>query len=191
MSFYIQVSNPTFLRPNESYDDSFKEVIEAIFPYEAEYAFLVWHGLPIPLRYKYDIGMIFNEVLSLLSLLLSKEEIPGFPFTLSCFAFTASWYVRCTSDSLKIESEWGKVTGEYEDWLNKHSQLEIKKSVFMAEWKMLLRKVIEAIEQSDLKVEKKELRKLYKIEAAITKFGELYSEFPLDDNPGISRVEDI
>jgi hypothetical protein len=188
MSFYIQVSNPTFLKPTESFDDSLKEVIEDIFPYEAEYAFLTWNGLPIPLRYKYDVNRILNSVLSLINLLLSTEEIPGFPIKLDCFAFTASWYVRCIGDSLQITSEWHRVDGGYEDWLNARSQLEIKKSTFIFEWKALLIKIIEAVESSNLNVDKKSLIELRSTESAITNFGKLYKKFPLSDNPEVFRI---
>jgi hypothetical protein len=188
MSFYIQVSNPTFLNPSESFDDSLREVIEDIFPYETEYAFLFWNGLPVSLRYKYDVNRILNSVLSLINLLIASEETPGFPFTLDCFSFKASWYVRCNGDDLKIESEWHRIDGGYENWLNARSQLEIKKSIFIAEWKTLLMKIIEAIDKSSLKVDKKSLIDLRKTEAAITKFGKLYQKFPLVDNLEISKV---
>jgi hypothetical protein len=188
MSFYIQVSNPTFLNPTESFDDSLKEVIEDIFPYEAEYAFLAWNGLPIPLRYKYDVNRILNSVLSLINLLLDSEEIPGFPIKLDCFAFTASWYVSCTGDSLKITSEWSRVDGGYEDWLNARSQLDIKKSTFIFEWKALLIKIIEAIEKSNLNVDKKSLVDLRKTESAITSFGKLYQKFPLSKSTEVSKI---
>jgi hypothetical protein len=189
MSFYIQVSNPTFLNPEESYDDSFKEVIEAIFPYEAEYAFLSWNGLPIPLRYKYDIGMIFNEVLSLLDFLLSSEEDLDFSITLSCFAFTSLWHIKTVENScLSITSEWSRVESKYEQWLNNNNYIEIKRNVFIAEWKALLQKIIEAIKQSSLSVDRKSLHKLNKIENAILEFGKIYKNFPLSDNQNVFKV---
>jgi hypothetical protein len=187
MSFYIQASNPTFLSPIESYDDSLKEVIEAIFPYEAEYAFIVWNGFPISLRYKYDIGMIINDILSIINLLLLSED-QGFQIKLDCFTFSALWNLRWTDDSLSISSEWFRTSGKYEDWLNKYNQLHIKKSTFIAEWKILLQIVIKAIEQSNLKVDQKSLRNLYKTEAAITSFGIKYQDFPLNISPESSRL---
>jgi hypothetical protein len=180
MSFYIQASNPTFYSPTESYDDSLKEVIEAIFPYEAEYAFIVWNGFPISLRYKYDVGMIINDVLSIINLLLFSE-VQVCQVKLDCFAFSTLWQMKWSDDSLTIASEWFRTSGKYEDWLNKYNQIEIKKSTFIAEWKMLLQVVIKAIEETNRKVDYKSLRNLYKTESEITRFGRKYQEFPIGE----------
>jgi hypothetical protein len=188
MSFYIQASNPAFLNAAESYDDSLKEVIEAIFPYEAENAYLVWNGFPIKMQYKYDVSMIMEAVLALLEILLSSSNIPGIPIDIDCFSFSTSWYVRCLEDSISITSKWQRIEAGYEDVLNSDNQLEIKKDDFMKEWKMLLRKVIEAIEQSNIKADKKSLRRLYDIEKAIPKFGIRYKLFPLDSESDRARI---
>jgi hypothetical protein len=191
MSFYIQVSNPTFQIPDESYDDSLKEVIEAIFPYECELIFIVWNGLPVPIMYKYDLSLIINSILSLINLLLFHED-RNFSVNLACFTFSTSWHFNLSDGVLIITSAW-RIEGEnkkqeYEDRLNEYNRIEIKKSDFLAEWKMLLQKIIEAIEKSNLKVDKKSLRYLHKTEKAIPRFGRQYQEFPLNKNPDLSRI---
>ncbi|BAY41833.1 hypothetical protein NIES2111_62290 (plasmid) [Nostoc sp. NIES-2111] len=75
MSFYIQVSNPIFLySPSEIVSD-LAEAIQVIYPMETEKAFIIWNHTYIPLSYKYNLSVIIDDILPMLSDLTSQKKV--------------------------------------------------------------------------------------------------------------------
>jgi hypothetical protein len=86
------------------------------------------------------------------------------------------WNLEWADGCVKIASQWDSVSGAYQTLLNSRSKIEMEKDAFLWEWKALLRKIIEAIDKSGIKIANQaELDSLRRIEAAIAKQGYLYA----------------
>lgn len=88
-------------------------------------------------------------------------------------SFNAVWNLEWADGCVEIASQWNSVAGAYETLLNSRSKLEMEKDAFLWEWKALLRKIIEAIDKSGIKIAN--LDSLRSIEAAIARQGYLYT----------------
>lgn len=175
MQFKIQVSNPIRQNHIEDYAEDLSEAIESIFPLFTEDALILWNWVPTRVSYKYDLSVMIFDILELLDELLTHKQGSHRTFFASS-SFRVEWLSKWTEETISISSHWDCVVGNYEDLLNSRSLLEISKTEFLAEWKALLKKVIETIDQTSIQIEEKqELEDLRRIEAAIPSFGILYS----------------
>jgi len=124
--------------------------------------------------YKSDLGFLIDELLPLLSALLESDQ-GEYQVSWDSTSFLGYWYLTWDERLMTIEAEWLRVAARYEGLLNNHDTVQVSRSLFLREWKGLLRKVIEAISVTGIEVkEQQEVETLYEIEAAIPAFGQLY-----------------
>jgi hypothetical protein len=74
MSFGIQVGNPKILSAEGIICSDLRGAIEEIFPLHTERALLVWNHIYIPICYKYDLSILIDDIIPLLTFLLEHEE---------------------------------------------------------------------------------------------------------------------
>jgi hypothetical protein len=175
MTLKMQVSNPVIQIPDVKKVEDLSEAIEAIFPLATEDAILYWNWIPVRISYKYDLSVLITDLIFMLESLTTSDK-GNYEVHFGSSSFRAQWKLSWKANVLTITSNWDSISGNYEDLLNKRNQLEVSRSQFLDEWKALLRKVIESVEQSGVEIEDKhEINALRKIEASIASFGNLYA----------------
>ena len=175
MYFEIQTSNPSLRHRSNEERETLSSAMLAAFPETTEDAIMVWNWIPIKINYNCDLSVMMEDLLLMLSDLLDSNCGSNVIF-FGANTFRAEWSLNWADGNLRIDATWESVAGSYEDLLNSRNKLEIRQDHFLHEWKALLRKVIEAIETSGVKItEEKDLTLLRRVEAAIPKFGRLYN----------------
>lgn len=135
---------------------------------------MVWNHVYVPLSYKYDISVMLEDILLMLDTLLS-ESIGSFNVLWPSNTFAAEWQMSWTQDALVVASVWVSVVGGTKELLNDLGNLEISKSAFLAEWKMLLRTLIKNLELTGPASHlEKEVERMRSIERRIECVGVLY-----------------
>jgi hypothetical protein len=146
--FCIQVSSPRLVSepPNESEIDTLSDAIEALYLLETERAYISWNWINVPLSYKYDVSVIVDDVVSMLSGLLSSDT-GECAVTWPSSVFHATWDLRWRGDELTIRSHWEAVSGggRIEALLNAHSDLKVSRPEFLGEWASLLAAVVDGL----------------------------------------------
>ena len=176
MVFNLQVSNPHYNKKIDLEDESITEAMETIYPLFNEKAIMVWNNIYIPLCFKYDISVMIPDIIIMLKLLQQKEsgeQVVIWPSD----TFEALWDIKWNGDRVNITSSWKSVVGSLENILNENHEIQIAKNSFLSEWKMLLKKIVDAItevgyEQKNLP----DLIELINLESSITGYGELYKD---------------
>ncbi len=173
--FCIQVCNP-IVQPSVGREVEYLyQAIATIFPEDTETAYLLWNFIPIRIDYNDDLYVLIEDIPSLLEVLLSSDK-GTHRVGWGSNSFNADWNIEWADGRIKIASQWNSMAGAYEALLNSRSKLEIELDVFLGEWKALVKKIIEAIDFSGIKiVNQVELDSLRKLEAAIAKEGSLYT----------------
>lgn len=134
--FGIQISNPVALEIRDENDNNLNDAIQSIFPLDNEYCFVIWNYIFIPVSYKYDISFMINDIIRILSFLKNGDGSLEIHWASDTFA--SVWKIECSSQMIKIESEWNSVDGILEGILNENSFLEVEKQIFVQRWKALL-----------------------------------------------------
>lgn len=131
-------------------DSTLNECIQTIFSSDSEKLFIKWHGIYIPLDYKYTISIVCEDIIYMLEELI-KHESGNLRIDWPSNDFRCDWNVVWQGNSIIIESKWFSILGDsqflLEDLLNKLGVLTVNKSQFIYEWSKLFGKIIEAIEQ--------------------------------------------
>ncbi|MCP2727256.1 hypothetical protein [Limnofasciculus baicalensis] len=172
--FAIQVGNPLVKSTKQEQVEYLYQAIKTIFPDDSENAYLLWNLVPVRIDYKYDLYVLIDDIPPLLNALLNSER-GSHRVGWGSNSFNAEWNIEWADGIIKIASHWHSVAGAYEALLNSRSQLEMEKDLFLSEWKALLRKIIEAIDFSEITiVNQAELDSLRRLESAIPKLGRFY-----------------
>jgi hypothetical protein len=175
MPFCIQASNPATLAPTSAICADFAEAIEDTFPMETEDALLVWNAIPVRLSYKYDMGVIIEDLIVLLSAIMGADAGEHVT-TWGSDTFHADWHIRWAGGDMEIDSKWFSVAGDLQGLLNKRAALKLKVDDFLAEWKALLRTILAGVEKHAAKIEQSEyLDALRAIESKLPRYGRLYA----------------
>lgn len=131
--------------------------------------------------YKYDLSVLIDELLPLLSAILQSDQ-GEYQVSWDSTSFLGYWYLTWDERQMTIEAEWLRVVGKYSGLLNNHDTVRTSKDAFLREWKGLLSKLIEAINLTGIHIEvREEVQTLYQIYAGIAGFGKLYQ------SPNINR----
>jgi hypothetical protein len=175
MGFLIQASDPLIWNQNNVEVEDFRQAFRKVFEEYTEDAFLIWNDIPVRLTYEYDLYLHLDSILSLLECLLTLEE-GTFKFGWrSDESFIFDWDIKWKSNDIEITSQWISIVGGYEDLLNSRNHLILPIHMFLSEWKMVLKKIIDAINQSGIIIKNKEVfESLCKIESKIEVPGYLY-----------------
>ncbi len=175
MKFVIQVCNPTVRQAERESVGDVAAAIQAIYPSDTEDAILVWNRIPIRINYKYDLSVLFDDLIAVL-LNVRGSDIGQYRVYWGSDTFRAQWILTWESDRVSIRATWDSTNGSYEDLLNSRNEVTIGRAEFLAEWKALLGKIISSIQKAGIEIaDQAGLRSLREIEAAIPSYGVLYS----------------
>jgi hypothetical protein len=135
--FDIQISNPHSLGIRNEDDKNMDEAIESIFPLHNEYAFIIWNHIFIPLTYKYDVSIMINDIIHLMTTMrvkqAGKEDINWASDT-----FSSSWAIHFDLDKVRIKATWYDVLGKVTDLLQASNEIEVPRQEFVEKWMDLL-----------------------------------------------------
>ncbi len=174
MNFWIQASDPFSIVVAGGKVADLAEAIETIFPMNTEAAILVWGRANIRVSYKYDLSVVIDDLLPMLWEIMSQESGQYLVYFASN-TFSATWNIFWERDKLSISATWGNVCGWFDQDLANTSQLDIQVHKFLSEWKMILKKLILAIDKSGIAIERlNEYEKLQQIYSSIKNYGCLY-----------------
>ncbi|MEO1668687.1 MAG: hypothetical protein AAFU54_28910 [Chloroflexota bacterium] len=147
MNFFIQAGEPRSTHQYDADDETLGEAIETVFPSLTESAVLVWNYIHVPIGYKYDFGIMCDDILEMLwNLLKLNEGYMSIVWPSNTFATT--WSLNWQEDQLEIVSSWDTVVGGTEKLLNQQSKIDLPKSTFASEWKKPLENIFQALMES-------------------------------------------
>ena len=174
MSFYMQAGNPEYKKNFDKSDVTLSDAVETVFPMDTEAVIMMWNHIAIPLSYKYDIGYMMDDIISLLCKIESEEEC-SFKISWLPDTFRCDWMIHKKKDSLTIQAVWESITGKLELLLNQCNTIELKADDFISEWKMVLEKIIQGLEHSGYTGEKlRGMVRLVDRYDSIKTYGKLY-----------------
>jgi hypothetical protein len=174
MSYWIQVCNPVALHRVGGTAGDLSEAIEAIFPMITEDALIVWNHEYIPLNYKYDFSAIIDDLLPMCSSLLGQAH-GTYKVSFGSDTFNSEWLLKWFDGKLFVTADWSSVVGSLEAVRSNCSDLETTIDHFLSEWKGVFKKIIIALEQSNIEiVDSKSYGMMREIDAAIKNSGYLY-----------------
>ena len=175
MKLYIQTSAPQTTEIYDGEDETIGEALETIFPLFTEDAILFWNHIAIPLSYKYDISVMFADILALVAkvaeLNSGTSEIYWPSDTFAC-----KWRVRWSQKEVRIDCiEWASVTGGLESTLAESGIVECTRDQFLAEWKRLFEVIERALAESGYHAQQlPEMTQLSMLKNKISGSGVLY-----------------
>jgi hypothetical protein len=176
MEFWIQASDPQYTANYSAADTSLSDALETVFLLETEDAFVVWKHRFIPLGYKYGFSCIIDDLIKLIGAMLAEntgQMVVEWP----CNTFNAKWNVTWTTEDVRVESNWISVSGGLTESLNQAGSISLKKSAFLAEWKMPFDKILAALTASGYnRTNFGEIANLESIVRALPERGYLYHE---------------
>jgi len=136
-TFELEAGKPSHTGTFDCADETIGEMVQTIFPLETNCVVVHWAGVPFTLNYKYDLGMMLEDILILLRELISK---PSGKMTI---AHVSSGY------PYRWDVEWATPDLEIHAFPHGHSISTqrghelIRKSIhgFVAEWMPVLENV--------------------------------------------------
>jgi hypothetical protein len=156
MPFAIQACAPIVSPSGRRTAADLADAVSTIFPVEAGDAFMIWNWVPIRLSYRYDLGVLIDDLIPLLHRLVT-DEIGSARVYWGSNTFGGEWKLDWARDDLTIIATWKNVAGGYEELLNSRGTLQVGRRAFLAQWSGLLGKVIDGVRQSRIKIERSAL----------------------------------
>lgn len=141
LDFKVEASNPRNNSIFDNEDTKLSEAIYTIFPLETEDAILSWGEASIPLSYRYDISTIIDDVIQMVFTLQNNSDGQWFVDWPSN-TFATNWALEWSGDNLRIMAAWRKEF-QAENYLKEHSVLNLKKRLFLGEWKKIIDVLLE------------------------------------------------
>ena len=131
-----------------------QEAIQMCFPMDTCDARVQWGDVSIPLSYKYDLGIILDNIVGLM-----ESCIEGRPVDVrfGSDTFSASWSIRPLGDSVAVESNWYSVVGDTEVQLNRMAVQEIPKRYFLEQWCAVLRTMVVGVDSAGVAIQDRRL----------------------------------
>jgi len=174
MLFRIQVCNPRFDRTTGVTVEDLRAAIEEITPFETEEMIMVWNCIPMRLEYKYDVSVIISEILVMLDALTSGPS-GSHRASFGSDTFNADWDLSWADGTVHIHPTWKSLCARMEAYLQTQGPVSTKLQAFLAEWKLPLRVIADAVASSQIQMEDdSDYQLLRRIEPAITHFGWRY-----------------
>jgi hypothetical protein len=176
LHFEIQASEPSVRQCQNEVSQDLASAIVAAFPPTTEDAILLWNWVPVKMNYNADLSVMIEDLLLMLDDLL-KSECGSRLVYFGSNTFRAEWSLHWEGNLLRIKTVWESVAGMYESLLNSRSILEGERQDFVCEWKAILKKLIDSIENSGIAiVDKTDIALLRETQSRIPNFGRLYRE---------------
>jgi len=189
MKFEIQIGNPVVISRVDEDDENIAHALETIYPMLTESLYMQWNWIHIPIGYKYDLSWIWEDIMDLLKKLLESDK-GKCKVTWPSNTFRVDWDVSWSNNRIEITSTWHDVAGKVEDLLNKNNRIEMPLEAFLAEWKALLRKVLESLEKAGYDEKQlPDIKETKEVESKIAGMGILYQD-PKADAEEILSTQD-
>jgi hypothetical protein len=142
--FTIQICSPRTAH-QYSVEESVGAAIESVFPLMTEDAIMNWNHVRVPINYKYDLSVVWEDVINMLRRLASQPA-GNTECKLASSTLRATWHLSWRANRLEVSSEWHEVVGDVQSILNQRNRIDLPLDEFLAEWKLLLIKVVEALQ---------------------------------------------
>lgn len=118
--------------------------LEEIFSDDSGYCILHWNGVFVPMSFKYDISVCFEDWVEILRHLSAPSDEPlrvAFPSN----TFRVDWVLRVeqAGEVVVIDADWHTVLGGVEQALRRVSPVRYPASMVESEVRKLLRVVVE------------------------------------------------
>ncbi|MGV7222636.1 MAG: hypothetical protein ACQ9MH_14050 [Nitrospinales bacterium] len=126
------------------------DAIELAFPMDTDDAVLYWNGIPVPINYKYDLSVIWDDVLDILSHFLEDKKIKTW---FASNTLTTQWTVDTQNEIVKIHANWRTIVGKNKSQLTQSPDIEVPKSHFLKQWSGLLETAIAGVSRTTLIIE--------------------------------------
>ena len=143
-NFFIQASSPGVGTPIPFEFENLADAIETVFRMDTEDAFVNWNGISVALSYKYDLPIMLEEMLSMLTKLVSTTtgecRVEWYSNT-----FKATWNLAWRDGTVRCTAVWDAVAGGVQELLNESGEVQMPLSRFISEWKRPLEIVDEAL----------------------------------------------
>ena len=150
--FEMLAGQPVGLIKDLSTTSDISEAIELCFPMDTDDAKMIWGGIDVPVNYKYDVSVVYEDIMELLCCCLKRESTTVY-FGSNTFSGTLSIYP--IEDSYIIRGSWDSLFGCKEVELNRIPKLRVSRSSFVNSWCSLLKEVLRTISQSNVSMELK------------------------------------
>ncbi len=136
----------------------------------------IWNRVPVRVGYRTPFSDAFVDVLFFVEALLGPARSGHHSSRFCEYALTADWNLAWHDGQLVVDSAWYKVLGADETLLRQRSRLEMPVPDFLAEWKMPLRRLVDALDltRSSCPDDQAKVDRLRRIEAALPHFGAAY-----------------
>jgi hypothetical protein len=132
---------------SRDFDDlTIGEALETIYPNHSIFIIL-WNEIEIELSYGYDMSMIIRDIKQMFDCFNNIKSEGDFKIFWGSSSFMTQWNFIVKGDVLTLTSYWTDVKGDLDklrDPINKI--ILLNKGDFIAEWKMLLKVVMEDLE---------------------------------------------
>lgn len=151
MDFAIQASNPRTTCRVSGEDSTLGEAIETIFPLATEFLLIVWNGVYVPLTYKYDVSVIIDDVLRLVSCIRDAEE-GQLTLDWPSSTFRSRWVLAWSKSQVNVHARWESVIGGTESLLNDVPTITVDKVDFLSEWVVMLEMVSKSVRERSVGV---------------------------------------
>jgi len=175
-SFIIQSSNPRSTGEFNPEDSTLQDAMETVFPMMAERAIISWNNTYIPVCYKYDLGVMIDDILYMLNCIRSADS-GQVAIAWPSDTFRSDWEISWDENMISIFAKWETMLGHVESLLNESNSLTVSKMAYQSEWKKLLEVVINSLMQCGYSIEKLyDMKKLVVEYDAIAKFGLYYND---------------
>ncbi|WP_437640229.1 hypothetical protein [Sorangium sp. So ce854] len=151
--------------------------IRGVFKRFTESMFWIWRGVPLAIGYAEPFGVIYRDVLGFVEACLAADRGAG-RYGFHEADVIAHWDLAWGDGALRIDAIWYAAPGGLEKVLQERARIEVPLAEFLAEWKMPLRRVLDAFDRVGVTIEEEPdvLLRLRAAEAAIPAFGWRYGD---------------
>jgi len=123
--------------------ESVGELIENIFPQSNDCFYIKWNNIDVSLSYKYDLSIIFDDIVYIVKFLESQGDFLQMTFPSN--TFDVIWNIKKDDNIIIITSQWNTVLSHNEEILNENPILRVDLNLFQKELSKLLNFVYEII----------------------------------------------
>jgi len=152
--FYLQAGFVEGIIENETSFATLEDAYLSILQNTKEYCIIEWNGIPFILNYKTDIPYFIKSISNLLDAVISNtSKTVQFIAPNTIFSCTIT---QATNNQLKLNAIFDKVNGGHEKTLTESPKIIVDKTMFLAEWKLLLEQIEKAFLDSKSTITSKE-----------------------------------
>lgn len=146
-SFFIQPGHVRVKKNQLSKEDDFRDIFPAMFSENDESMYLFWHQIPIRFHYTFDCFASLGNIIDTLEL-IAENSVGNTQLIFLTETVSGQWSLSWKDEIVTIDSIW---TGReevklYAEALNSAGKVEMKIESFLAEWKLPLIQVLNAID---------------------------------------------